>query len=144
MSSISCYQWRTAAVLVGCSPGSQPAQNCEGSPVVVLLACHKPFEHLDRLAVDHNYKTTRSTYAGTSTAWDTIKNWFISFLVTKSFSLIWNKSHFRLSVIKLIYWLTWTLYGKKSSQRTDTKILRIIYFAYDVGIIRSAKCMKYK
>ena len=59
-----------------------------------LQACHKPFEHLNRLAVDHNHQTTRSTYARTSTAWDTNKNWLISFLVTKSFqmnSLIRNK-----------------------------------------------------
>jgi len=31
-------QWRRVAVLVGCSPGSQPAQNCEGSPAVVVFA----------------------------------------------------------------------------------------------------------
>jgi len=35
---------------------------------------HKPFEHLDRLAVDHNNQTTRSTYARTSTASGTNKN----------------------------------------------------------------------
>ena len=55
---------------------------------------HKPSEHLNRLTVDHNHQTTRSTYARTSTAWDTNKNWLISFLVTKSFqlnSLIRNK-----------------------------------------------------
>jgi len=31
-------QWRTVAILVGCSPSSQPAQNCEGSPAVVVVA----------------------------------------------------------------------------------------------------------
>jgi len=31
-------QWRTVVILVACSLGSQPAQNCEGSPAVVVLA----------------------------------------------------------------------------------------------------------
>jgi len=48
---------------------------------------HKPFEQLNRLAIDHNHQTTRSKYARTSTAWDTNKNWLISFLVTKYFQL---------------------------------------------------------
>jgi len=80
--------------LVGCSTGSQPAQNCGGSPVVVVLAYHKPFEHLNRLAVDHNSQTMRNTYPRTSTASGTNKNLLNSFLVTKSFqlnSLIRNK-----------------------------------------------------
>jgi len=47
-------EWRKVAILVRCSPGSQPAQNCEVSPVVVVLAYHKAFEHLNRLAGDHN------------------------------------------------------------------------------------------
>jgi len=51
-------------ILVGCSTDSQPAQNCEGSPVVVVLAYHKPFENLNRLAVDHNNQTTPSAYLG--------------------------------------------------------------------------------
>ena len=67
-------QWRTVAILVWCSTGSQPAQNCEGSPALVVLAYHKPFEHLNRLAVDHNNQTTRSTYPRTSTASGTNKN----------------------------------------------------------------------
>jgi len=53
--------WRTVAVLVGCSPGSQPAQKCEGSPAVVVVAYHKPFEHLNRLAVDYSNQITHST-----------------------------------------------------------------------------------
>ena len=55
---------------------------------------HKPFEHLNRLAVDHNNQTTRSTYPRTSTASGMNKNWLKSFLVTKSFqsnSLVRNK-----------------------------------------------------
>jgi len=32
------FQWRKVVVLVGCSPGKQPAQNCEGSPAVVVFA----------------------------------------------------------------------------------------------------------
>jgi len=48
---------------------------------------HKPFGHLNRLAVDHNHQITRSTYVRTSTAWGTNKNWLISFLVTKAFQL---------------------------------------------------------
>jgi len=62
------------AILVGCSPGPQPAQNCEGSPVVVVVACHGPFEQLNRLAVDDKNQTTCSTYARTSTASGTNKN----------------------------------------------------------------------
>jgi len=62
------------AILVGCSPGSQPAQNCYGSPAVVVVAYHKPFEHLKRLAFYHNNQTTRSTYARASTASGTTKN----------------------------------------------------------------------
>ena len=38
-------QCRTVAILVGCSPGSQPSQNCEGSLAVVVVAYDKPFEH---------------------------------------------------------------------------------------------------
>jgi len=34
-------QWHTVAILVECSPGSQPAQNYEGSPAVVVVAYHK-------------------------------------------------------------------------------------------------------
>ena len=47
-------QWRALAIFVGCSPGSQPAKNCEGSPAVLVVTYHKPFEHLNRLAVDHD------------------------------------------------------------------------------------------
>ena len=98
-----CLEWK-CRVLWGCPPmaygghfgrgstGSQPAQNCEGSPVVVAPTYHKPFKHLNRLAVEHNNQTTRSTYPRTSKASGTNKNW--SFLVTKSFqlkSLIRNK-----------------------------------------------------
>jgi len=67
-------QWRTVAILVGRSSGSQTAQNCGVSPVVMVLAYHKPFEHLNRLAVNHNNQTTRSTYPRTSTASGTNKN----------------------------------------------------------------------
>jgi len=81
------FQWHTAAILVEYSTSSQPAQNCEGSPVVVVLAHHKPFEHMNRLEVDHNNKTTRNTYSRTSTALGTNKNWLNSFLVAKSFQL---------------------------------------------------------
>jgi len=48
-------------ILAGCLTGLQPAQNCEGSSVVVVLAYRKPIEHLNRLAVDQNNQTTRST-----------------------------------------------------------------------------------
>jgi len=61
----------------GCSPGSQLALNCEGSSAVVVVAYHKPFEHLIRFAVDHNNQTTRSTYARTSTASGTNKKYLI-------------------------------------------------------------------
>jgi len=82
-----CYA-SVAYILVGCSTGSQPAQNCEGLPVVAVLAYHKPFEYSNRLAVDHNSQTTRSTYPRTSTACSgTNKNCLNSFLVTKSFQL---------------------------------------------------------
>ena len=39
----------------------------------------------------------------------------------------------------------WNVYGKKSflSKEWDIKILPSTYFAYEVGIISSAKCMKY-
>jgi len=30
-------QWLMVAILVGCSPGLEPAQNCEGSPAVVVI-----------------------------------------------------------------------------------------------------------
>jgi len=66
-------QWRTVAIMVGCSPGSQPAQNCEVSLTVVVVAYHNPFDQLNRLAVDHN-QATLSTYARTSTASGTNKN----------------------------------------------------------------------
>jgi len=55
-------------------PCSQPAQNCEGSSAVVAVAYHKPFEHLNKLAVDHNNQATHSTYARTSAALSTNKN----------------------------------------------------------------------
>jgi len=39
-----------------------------------------------------------------------------------------------------------TVYGKKSflSTESDTVVLQSIYFACKVGIVSSAKCMKYK
>ena len=59
------------------SPGTQPAQMCEGSPTVVVVDFHKPLEYLNRLPVDHNDQTIRSTYARTSTALGTNKNYLI-------------------------------------------------------------------
>jgi len=64
------YEWRMVAILVGCSPHLQLAS----SLAVVVIAYHKPFEHLNRLAVDHNNQTTRSIHARTSTASGTNKN----------------------------------------------------------------------
>jgi len=71
---VAILQWRTVAIFVGCSPGSQPAQKCEGSPAVVVVAYHKPFKHLNRLTVDHNNQTTRRAYARTSTVSGTNNN----------------------------------------------------------------------
>jgi len=62
-----CWQqWLTVVILVGCLPGLKPAKSCEGSSAVVVVAYHKPFEQLNRLAVDHNNQTKtgllRSSY----------------------------------------------------------------------------------
>jgi len=46
--------------LVGCSLGSQPAQNCEGLSAVVVVAYHKPIKHLNRLAIEHDNQTMHS------------------------------------------------------------------------------------
>jgi len=95
---------------------------------------HQAFEHLNRLAVDHNHQTTRSTYVRTSTAWGTNKNWLISFLVTKPFqlnSLVRNTVNSIFDrVIKITCWLTCnTVCGKKFFliKESDTKILRSIF-----------------
>jgi len=93
------------AILVGRSLGPQPAQNCGGSPRVVVVAYHKPFEHLNRLAVDHNNQTMRSMHTRTSTASGTNKNSLILFLVTKSVQFNSPRSkrqHFWHGIIKLI------------------------------------------